>query len=141
MTVPFVELAKGGSSTCRPSQFLLFTLNYLSEHAHLTLTLLVTWNLHCYVHFAVCIFVCLIELKCVPYPSNQYDCFRGLNVILREWKGGPWSPELLVGPKQERDLIWKGGPQTPFYSMCSKQKVSFLSNKQMENMSIITEYK
>ena len=55
------------------SLFLLFTLNYLSEHPHIDtgLILLVAQNLPCYLHFASCLFVWLIKLKCVPHPSHH----------------------------------------------------------------------
>ena len=40
-------------------------------------------------------------------------------LILRGWKGGPWSPELLGGPN------WRGGPQTPLHTMIIKNKILF----------------
>ena len=26
-------------------------------------------------------------------PSHNYDCFKGSYLILRYWKGWPWSPD------------------------------------------------
>ena len=54
------------------SLFLLFMLDYLSEHSHIYtgLILLTTQNLQCYLLFAFCLFVLLIQPKYVSHPSH-----------------------------------------------------------------------
>ena len=62
-----------GVGQSRPSPFLLFTLDYLSEHSHshTSLILHIARNLPCYLHFAFCLFVWLIKLKCTPCSSHH----------------------------------------------------------------------
>ena len=86
--------------------FFLFTLDCMSEHSHshAGLVLHIAWNLPCYLHFAFCLFVWLIKLKCVSHPSHNYECFRGSCLILRGWKGESWSPELMRWPKLKEAL-------------------------------------
>ena len=104
-----------GLGSCRSSPFLLFTQDNISEHfhSHTRLTLLIAWNFPCYLHFAFRLFVRLIKLKRTPHPSHHWNCFSGSCVILRGWKGWPWSSELLGCLNWRGSLIWKGGPQTP----------------------------
>ena len=40
-------------------------------------------------------------IHCTPHPWSY--------VILRDWKGGPWSPEFLGGPKVEEGSDLKVG--------------------------------
>ena len=90
----------------------LFTLNYLSEYfqSNTGLILLIIYNLSGHLHVAFCLFLWLIKLKCVPYSSHHYDCFREwLYVILTGWKKWPWTRELLGRTKLERGLDLKGG--------------------------------
>ena len=60
--------------------------------------------LPCYLHFAFCLFVWLIKLKCASHPFHHQDCFRGSYAKLKDWKGEPWSPGVLGRP----ELV--GGP-------------------------------
>ena len=110
----FIKLTRGRSHVGH-LHFFLFTLNYLSKHSngHTGLIFFISWNLPYYFHFVFFLFVWLMKLKSVLHPSHYQDYFRGPYVILRGWKGGPWSPELLGGPKLEADLIWKRGTWDP----------------------------
>ena len=54
-------------------KFLLFTLDYLSEHSRSNAgsVLRITQNIQFYLHFAFSLFAWLIKLKCVPYPFHH----------------------------------------------------------------------
>ena len=54
------------------SMFLLFTLDYLSEHSHIytSFILLITEILPHYLLFAFCLFVWLAQSKYVSHPSH-----------------------------------------------------------------------
>ena len=67
----------------------LFTVNHLSEHSHshTGLILLIVWNLHCYLHFAFCLFVWLIKLKCLSSIS-PLGLFQGIIHNIEGLKGG-----------------------------------------------------
>ena len=54
------------------------------------------------------LFVGLIKLKFVLHRSHYQDCFRGPYVILRSWKGGRWSSELL-GDFRPLFIPWEQG--------------------------------
>ena len=58
LAVPFIELVRGWVP-CGLFPFLLFALDYLSEHSHshTGLNLLIARNLPCYLHFSFCLFV------------------------------------------------------------------------------------
>ena len=87
-----------------------FTLDYLSEHSHshTSLIWLIAWNLPCYLHFTLCLFVWLIKRKFTHQPSRHWNYFWGSYEVLRGWKGGPWSPELLGTPKVEGAWFERG---------------------------------
>ena len=75
VAVPSVELARGGFSVGH-FHFFLATLDYLSEHfhSHTGLIVLIAQNLLYYLHFAFCLFVCLIHLWYIPHPSHNWYC-------------------------------------------------------------------
>ena len=87
-----------------PSLLLLFTLDYLYEnsHSHTGLILLIAWNLPFYKHFAFCLFVWLMQLKCVPHHLTPLRLFLGIICNTERLRGGTWSPELLS------HLNWRG---------------------------------
>ena len=89
-------------------------------HSHTGLTLLIAWNLPRYLHFAFCLFVRLIKLKCAPHPSHYLDYFRESYVILWGWKGDLEALNYLGDLNYRGDLIWKG-VQTPYQTMFSER--------------------
>ena len=109
-----------------PSLFLLFELDYLSEHSHIHTgwILLIPQNLLCYLHFAFCLFVCLIQLKKLSLIHLTIGLLQEIIVTIERLKGGTLKPELLGGP----NLKWgrRAGPQTPLYTMPSFPQVSLL---------------
>ena len=68
---------------------------------------LIAWNLLCYLHFAFCLFVWLIKL------------------MLRGWKTGPWSPELVGECRPLPFVQFKKREKHPWKSVFfSKSKTS-----------------
>ena len=94
---------------------IFFTLNCLSKHfhSHTSLILFISRNLPCYLTFCF-LFIWLIQLNTSFLHLTIRTVFRG--VILRDWKGGPYNPELLRDRNWRRYLIWKGKPQTPLHT-------------------------
>ena len=126
---------KPGSSICEIgkawisyglSLFLLFTLDYLSEHSysHTGLILFITGNLLCYLHFAFCLLYGWLNVS-VPLIDLTIRAGLGNHVILRDWKGGPWrqiKKQKLYNiqlslPKQTKP---SGSPDLPIYLIYGK---------------------
>ena len=76
--------------------FSLHWITCLSIFSHTRLTLLIAWKLLCYLHFAFCLFVPLIKLKCTPHLYHHLDCLKGSYTA--------WSRELLGRPQKVGDL-------------------------------------
>ena len=102
---------KPGSSICEIgkawlsyglSLFLLFTLDYLSEHSysHTGLILFITGNLLSYLHFAFCLLYGWLNVS-VPLIDLTIRAALGNHVILRDWKGGILETWINGGPKLE----------------------------------------
>ena len=89
-----------------PCLFLLFTLDYLSEYSHSDIALmeLIAKNLPCYLHIAFCLFVWLIQLKCVPHT---FVAIRMCNI--ENLKEETFRPQITGGPNLKR-----GGTSDPF---------------------------
>ena len=53
--------------------FLFFRLDYMSEHSysHSGFILFIAQNLPCCLHFAFCLSIRFIKLKCVPHPYHH----------------------------------------------------------------------
>ena len=110
-----------------PSLFLLFELDYLSEHSHSHTgwILLIPQNLSCYLHFAFCLFVCLIQLKTIPHSSHHRTA-SGDHSYYWEAERGDLEAWIARGP----NLKWGrgAGPRTPLYTMPSFPQVSLLES-------------
>ena len=99
LAVQVVKFTRGGSCVDNLRFFRLHRITYLSILSRKSLILLIAWNSPCYLHFVFCLFLWLIKLKCTPH--SPLELFWGLYVMLRDWKRGTWSPELLGRPKLE----------------------------------------
>ena len=127
---------KPGSSICEIgkawisyglSLFLLFTLDYLSEHSysHTGLILFITGNLLSYLHFTFCLLYGWLNVS-VPLIDLTIRAALGNHVIFRDWKGAPWRPELMGDLNWKGSgLIWKRERQATLHTMRGTLKKSF----------------
>ena len=62
-------------------------------------------------------FFCMIYPTWICFSSIlPLGLFKGIICNVERLKGGPWSPELLVGNLDQRgDLIWMGGGLRPLF--------------------------
>ena len=125
---------------CGPSWFLLLTQDYLSEHcySHISLILLIAWNLPCYLYFYFCLFVWLIKLKCtliyltfrtVSGDHMQYSwCesfffYRGVEIFEKSQKGDQDFLVKIGGCSPYSEVVYRKGGKHCFslviYGFCS----------------------
>ena len=100
-----------------PSLFLLFELDYLSEHSHSHTgwILLIPQNLSCYLHFAFCLFVCLIQLKTIRHSSHHRTA-SGDHSYYWEAERGDLEAWIARGPNLKWG--WGGGGLGPLFIPC-----------------------
>ena len=64
LAVKFVELGRGGSRADHLRGFFVYTVLLVSAFSQ-------SHNFNTFTHFAFCLFVRLIKLKCTPHPSHH----------------------------------------------------------------------